>query len=114
MAIYARFWTNKFEFTNKHLKIIENEYNSQFEDYRDIDQEARNNYINNKLIKLTLHEKFKKVNVKDVMMDCDAILLYPSAMWDEKTVYPKIDTGFAFKPQMNNVYVKAVNDQSFN
>ena len=103
-----------FEFTNKHRKIIENEYNSQFEDYKDIDHEGRKNYINNKLSKLTLHEKFKKLNVKNFLKDFDATSLYPSAMWDEKSVYPKIETWFAFKPQMKNVYVKAVNDQSFN
>ena len=41
-------------------------------------------------------------------------LFYPSAMWDEKSVYPKIETGFAFKPHMNDVYVKAFNNQTFN
>ena len=35
-------------------------------------------------------------------------------MWDEKSVYPKIKTGFAFKPHMNNVYVEAFNNQTFN
>ena len=27
-------------------------------------------------------------------MDFDATCLYPSAMWDEKSVYPKKETGF--------------------
>ena len=48
------------------------------------------------------------------MMVFDATFLYPSAMWDEKLVYPKIETGFAFKPHMNNVYVEAFNNQTFN
>ena len=48
------------------------------------------------------------------MMDYDATSLYPSAMWDENSVYPKIETGFAFKPHMNIVYVKAFNNQTFN
>ena len=47
-------------------------------------------------------------------MDFDATSLYPSAMWDENSVYPKIETGFAFKPNMNDVYVEAFNNQSFN
>ena len=47
-------------------------------------------------------------------MDFDATNLYPSAMWDENSVYPKSETGFAFKPQKNNVYVEAFNNQSFN
>ena len=47
-------------------------------------------------------------------MDFDASSLYPSAMWDEKTIYPKIETGFAFKPHMNKTYVDAFNNQTFN
>ena len=39
---------------------------------------------------------------------------YRSAMWDEKSVYPKIETGFAFKPHMNDVYVEAFNNETFN
>ena len=46
-------------------------------------------------------------------MDIDATSLYPRAMWDENGVYPKIETGFAFKPHMNDVYVEAFNNQTF-
>ena len=47
-------------------------------------------------------------------MNFDATSLYPSSMWEEKSVYPKIETGFAFKPHMIDVYVEAFNNQSFN
>ena len=47
-------------------------------------------------------------------MDFDATSLYPSAMWDENSVYPKTETGIAFKPHMKNVYVKAFSNQTFN
>ena len=43
-------------------------------------------------------------------MDFDATYLYPSAMWDGNSMYPKIETGFAFKPHMNHVYVEAFNN----
>ena len=48
------------------------------------------------------------------MMDFHATSLYPFAVYDERSVYPKIETGCAFKPHMNNVYAKAFNDQTFN
>ena len=48
------------------------------------------------------------------MMDFDATILYHSVMWDENSVYPKIETGFAFKPDMKNVYVEAFNNQTLN
>ena len=31
-------------------------------------------------------------------MDFDASSLYPSAMWDKNSAYPKLKTVFAFKP----------------
>ena len=47
-------------------------------------------------------------------MDFDATSLFPNAMYDKKSPYPKIEDGFAFKPYMNDVYVKSFNDQTFN
>ena len=48
------------------------------------------------------------------MMDFDATSLYLSAIWAENLVFPKIETGFAFKPPMNYVSVEAFNIQTFN
>ena len=48
------------------------------------------------------------------MMDFDATILYPCAMLAENSVYSKIESGFAFKPQMKNVYVEVFNYQTFN
>ena len=48
------------------------------------------------------------------MMDFGATSLYPSGMLDENSVYPEIETGFAFKPHMNHVFVEAFNNQTFN
>ena len=48
------------------------------------------------------------------MMVFDATSLYPSAMWDENSVYPKIETGFHCKPHMKKTYVDAFNNPIFN
>ena len=63
---------------------------------------------------LPIHKELSKLNSNKTQMDYDATSLYPSAMWDEKSVYPKIETGFAYKPHMNGVYVEAFNNQTFN
>ena len=99
-----------FEYTNKQRKIIEDEYDSKFKDYRDIDVEGKTEHINKERNKLSIHKKLQKLDINDVMMDFDATSLYPSAMWDQNSVYPKIETRFAFKPHMNNVYVEAFNN----
>ena len=107
-----------FEYINtkKHRKLIEDDYDSQFNDYRDNDEEERTKHINKELNKIPIHKKIEKLNHNDVMMDFDATSLYPSAMWDENSVYPnpKKKTGFGFKPHMNKTYVDAFNNQTFN
>ena len=47
-------------------------------------------------------------------MNFDATSLYPSKMWDENSVYSKKETGFDFKPHMNDVYVEAFKNQTVN
>ena len=61
--------------------------------------------VNDKLGKLTSHKKLRKSNLNDVMLGFDAASLYPSAMWVEKSVYPKIENGVAFKHHMDVVFV---------
>ena len=62
---------------------------------------------------LPIHKELSKLDSNKTQKDYDANSLYPSAMWHEKTVYPKIETGFTFKPDMNDVYVEAFNNQTF-
>ena len=58
---------------------------------------------------LSIHKELSKLDSNKTRVDFDATSLYPSAMWDENSVYPKIETGFAFKPHMNKIYVGAFN-----
>ena len=102
------------EYTNKQTKIIESGYDSQFKGYRDNDEEERTEHINKEFNKLPIHKKLQKRNLNDLMMDFDATSLYPSAMWDEDSVHPKIENGFAVKPYMNDIYVEAFNNKTFN
>ena len=103
-----------FEFLKEHEKQYAAEFNSKYDDYRDINQKEKTNYINKKLNMLSIHKELSKLDSNKTQMGYDGNSLYPSAMWDEKSTYPKIETGFAFKPHMNDVYVKAFNDQTFN
>ena len=61
-----------------------------------------------------IYKELSKLDSNTTRMDYDATSLYRSAMWHETIVYPKIETGFAFKPDMNDIYVEAFNNQSFN
>ena len=103
-----------FEFLNKYEKQYAKEFDSKYNDYRDIDQKETEKNVNRKVNMLPIHKELSKLDSNKTQMDFDATSLYPSAMWDEKSVYRKIETGFAFKPHMNDVYVEAFNNQSFN
>ena len=48
-----------------------------------------------------------------LLWDFDAVSLYPSAMWDEKSIYPRIETGYAFTRDMNDELVEKFNNQTF-
>ena len=63
---------------------------------------------------LPIHKDLSKLDSNKIEIDYDASGLYPSAIWDEKSVYSKIETGFAFKPDMIDVYVEAFIIQTFN
>ena len=58
-------------------------------------------------------ENYQK-NPNKFGIDFDAASLYPSAINDEKSVYPKTETGFVFRMHMNDVFVEAFINQNFN
>ena len=103
-----------FEFLNKYEKQYTKEFDSNYDHYRDIDQKGKEKYVNKKLNMVSIHKELSKLNSNKTQMDFDATSLYPSAMLHENSVYLKIETGFAFKPHMNHVYVEAFNNQTFN
>ena len=70
--------------------------------------------MNKKFNMIPIHKQLSKLDSNKTQMDFDASSLYPNAMWEEISVYPKIETGFDYKPNMNDVYVEAFNNQTFN
>ena len=102
------------KFSNKNEKQYAKDFDSKHDDYRDIDQEAKTDYFSKKLNMLPTHKELTELDSKKTQMDYDAKSLYPSAMWDENSVYHKIESGFCFKPHMKDIYVEAFNNQTFN
>ena len=101
------------EYKNKHFKIFEKEYEDQFDDYRDENVEEKEKFINEKLSNLRLHKIIKRTELIHLLWDFDAVSLYPSAMWDEKSIYPRIETGHAFTTDMNDELVEKFNNHTF-
>ena len=101
------------KYKKEHFKIFEKEYENQFIDYRDENVEEKEKYIDEKLGDLPIHQLIKQLKIIELLWDFDCVSLYPSAMWDKNSIYPKIETGFAFKKHMNDELVEKFNNQIF-
>ena len=77
------------KYKNHHLKFIKQEYESKYNDYRDIDEEETDNYINEKLGEYPFHKLLQELSLNDLLWDFDAVSLNPSAMSDEKSFSPE-------------------------
>ena len=101
------------EYKNKHFKIFKKEYEDQFDDYRDEDEDEKEKYINEKLNNLRLHKIIKRIELIHLFWGFDAVSLYPSAMWDQNSIYLKVETGYAFTRDMNDDLVEKFNTGNF-
>ena len=74
----------------------------------------KTDFFKKRLHNLPIHEPLSEVDSKKFQMDFDATSLYLDAMWDKNSVCPKIKTDYAFKPRMNDMFVKDFNIETFN
>ena len=55
----------------------------------------------------------KQIKLDELLWGYDAKSLYPSAMWVKNSIYPRIETGYAYTTDMNDELVKKINKQKF-
>ena len=101
------------KYKNEHFKIFEKEYENQFSDYRNENIEEKEKYINEKLSELLIHQLIKQIKIFELLWDFDCFSLYPSAMWDKALIDPRIESSYAFTPDMNDELVEKFNTQTF-
>ena len=77
-----------FELLNEHEKQNAEEFDSKFDDYRDINEKEKTDCSNEKLIMLPIHKELSKLESKKTQMGYEGNSLHPSAMWDKNSVYP--------------------------
>ena len=101
-------------YKKKRYEIFEKEYENQINHYRNETEGEKQRYINEKLSNLRLHKLIQKIELVQLLWDFDAVRLYPSAMWDENSFYPRIETGYAYTRDMNDEVVEKFNNGNFN
>ena len=72
-----------------------------------------NKYINKKLGELSIHNLLQELSLNHLLWGYDANCLYPSAMSDENSINPRIETGYAYTEDMNDELVQPFNNQTF-
>ena len=97
---------------NKHLKSFKDDKESNFDEYRDIDEEKLNNYNNKKLGEFPIHQLLQQLSLNDLLRDIDAVSLYPIAKSDEKSIHPKIGICYVYTTDMINKLVEKLNIQT--
>ena len=101
------------KYKKDQLKIFKEEYESKFDDYRKIDEEEMEKISIKKLGELPINQLLQQLSLNDLLWDFDAVSLYPSAMSDENSIYPRIETGYAFTPNTHDEIVEKLNIQTF-
>ena len=71
-----------------------------------------NNHINRKLGEFSFQKLLQELNLNDILSDIYAVSLYPSAMSDPKSICPRIETSYAYTPDMNDELVEKFNTQT--
>ena len=98
---------------NKQFKIFEKENEIKFSDYKPEDVEEKEKYVNEKLSDLPIHQLSRQLKINELLWDYDCVSLYPSAMWDKKSVHPRIETGYAYTKDTNDNLVEKFINQTF-
>ena len=96
------------KYKNDHLQIIKEEFESKFDDYRQIVEEEKEKDINKKIGELPVYRLLQQSSLYDFLWGYDAVILYPSAMSNPKSIYPRIETGYAYTIDMNGEHVKKI------
>ena len=60
-----------------------------------------------------MHLLIKRIKLDEIVWGFDAVSLYLSAMWDENSIYPRIETGYAFTRDMSDELVEKFNNGTF-
>ena len=71
-----------FKFLNKDEKQYAKKLYLQYDDYREIDEHEKTDYLNRKFNMLPIHKELSKLDSNKNQMDNDATSLYRFAMWD--------------------------------
>ena len=90
-------------------KYYTKKYENKFDDYRKINKQHFENYIEKKLSSLPISKELNKIDKSDLLVSSDYNSLYPSAMAHISSMWPAIETAKPINPEDSEVYCKLFN-----
>ena len=90
-------------YKNKQFKILEKKH-----------EEEKEKNTNENISQQPIHRLFQRRKSNEILWDFDAVSLHPSAMWEEKSIYQRIETGYGFTEDVNDELVEKFNNWIFN
>ena len=106
---------------DKYLKYINtkrDEFKTEFEngekDYRKINKKELDKFLERKLGEINISKELQKINKDDLLVSYDFNSLYPSAQIDKNSTWPKIETAYPFKKDMNDAVCYLFNSGRWN
>ena len=102
----------------KYIKTKRDEFKTEFEngekDYRKINNKELDKFLERKLGELNISKELQKINKDDLLVSYDFNSLYPSAQIDKDSTWPKIETAYPFKKDMNDAVCYLFNSGKWN
>ena len=105
---------------DKYLKYINTkreefklEFENEEKDYRKINTNELDNFLNNKLGNLEISKDLQKINKDDLLVSYDFNSLYPSAQIDINSTWSKIETSYPFKKYMSDAICVLFNSKKW-
>ena len=90
------------------------EFENDEKDYRKIIKKELDKFLETKLGELEISKELQKINKDDLLVSYDFNSLYPSAQIDENGTWPKIETAYTFKKDLNESICSLLNSGRWN
>ena len=90
------------KYKNDDLKNAKAENENRFIDYRDIDEDKLEKYIDKKLGELPLHQFLQRLSLNVLFWSYDGNRLYPSALSDDNSICSRKKTGYVYTKDMQD------------
>ena len=102
------------KYFNIKREELELKFENGEEDYRRINREESDKFLEKKLGELEISKELQRINKDDLLASYDFNSLYPSAQIDSRTTWPRLEMAYLFKKNMRDAVCRLFNRGRWN